>query len=101
MRNVAEVYHVKRYSKRYSLTAGFDCSFLSSPFINLDGTVVYTQDVRMHFHQMAHAPLDGSIQFFGVNMAASTFCAAVFPAIALPDRIIIGGRIHVPEGQLL
>ena len=26
----------------YSLTAGFDCSFLSSPFINLDGTVVYT-----------------------------------------------------------
>lgn len=45
----------------------------------------------MHFHQMAHGPLDGSIQFFGVNMAASTFCAAVFPAIALPGRIIIGG----------
>lgn len=47
----------------------------------------------MHFHQMAHAPLDGSIQFFGVNMVASTFCAAVFPVIALPDRIIIGGRM--------
>lgn len=26
----------------YSLTAGFDCSFLSSPYINRDGTVVYT-----------------------------------------------------------
>ena len=58
-----------------------------------DHIAAHIQDVRMHFHQMAHAPLDGSIQFFGVNMAASTFCAAVFPVIALPDRIIIGGRM--------
>lgn len=52
---------------------------------------IYIQDVLMHFHQMAYGPLDGGIQFFGVNMAASTFCATVFSAIALPDRVIIGG----------
>ena len=47
----------------------------------------------MDLQQMMHGAADGVAQFLGINMAALAFCAASLLAIALPDGILVGGRV--------